>query len=72
MRIHVGIVSVVFFLSLLSPALSQERYESAPVLSASRILPPALLSGPNHRVQERVTSDGIVNILQDRFAVRHV
>jgi hypothetical protein len=39
------------------------------VLSASKILPPALLSGPNHRVQERVNSDGIVNIyrIDSRF-----
>ena len=41
---------------------AQSGYEPIPVLSASRILPPELLSGPNHRVQERVRSDGIVNI----------
>lgn len=43
-------------------AAAQTGYEPVPVLSASRILPPELLSGPNHRVQERVRSDGIVNI----------
>jgi hypothetical protein len=31
------------------------------VLSASRILPPELLSGPNFRVRERVTNDGFMN-----------
>ena len=41
---------------------AQAGYEPVPVGSASKILPPALLSGPYHRVQERVTSDGIVNI----------
>jgi hypothetical protein len=40
----------------------QPSYENKPVLSASKILPPELLSGPNHKVQDRVTSDGIVNI----------
>ena len=48
---------------------AQAGFEPKPVLSASRILPPELLSGPNHRVQERVTSDGIVNIyrIDSRF-----
>jgi hypothetical protein len=40
---------------------AQQAYESPPVLSASKILPPELLSGPNHRVQERVTNDGFMN-----------
>src|SRR5678809_629741 len=46
------------------PAFAQQPYESAPVLSASKILPPELLSGPNHRVQERVTNDGYLNTYQ--------
>jgi hypothetical protein len=48
---------------------AQTGYEALPVLSASRILPPALLTGPNHRVQEQVKSDGIVNIytIDSRF-----
>src|SRR5688500_8676122 len=47
----------------------QPSYETKPVFSASKILPPELLSGPNHRVQDRVTSDGIVNIyrIDSRF-----
>jgi hypothetical protein len=40
---------------------AQQGYESPPVLSASKILPPELLSGPNHKVQERVTNDGFLN-----------
>ena len=48
---------------------AQPTYEPLPVFSASKILPPELLAGPNHRVQERVTSDGIVNIyrIDSRF-----
>src|SRR5688572_1332672 len=48
---------------------AQSGFESLPVLSASKILPSELLSGPNHRVQEKVTNDGIVNIykMDSRF-----
>jgi len=55
-------LSFIFALALPPPVPAQQRYEPAAVLSASKILPPELLSGPNHRVQERVTNDGIVNI----------
>jgi len=41
---------------------AQGGYEAIPVLSASTILPPSLLSGPNHKVQERVVNDGFANI----------
>jgi len=41
---------------------AQSGYESVPVLSASKILPPELVAGPNHRVQERVLNDGFLNI----------
>ena len=44
------------------PAFAQQGFEPVPAGSASKILPPELLSGPNHRVQEQVRSDGIVNI----------
>ncbi len=43
---------------------AQQAYESSQVLTASKILPPELLSGPNHRVQEKVTNDGYLNIYQ--------
>ena len=36
-------------------------YENAQVLEAARILPPDLLSGPNHQVEERVQNDGFLN-----------
>lgn len=46
------------------PALgnaAQGGYEPPTTLSASQILPPDLLSGPNHRVEERVYNDGYLN-----------
>jgi len=48
---------------------AQPGYEPLPIFSASKVLPPELFSGPNHRVQERVRSDGIVNIytIDSRF-----
>jgi hypothetical protein len=42
-------------------AFAQQAYEAPPILAASRILPPELVSGPNFRVQERVTNDGYLN-----------
>jgi hypothetical protein len=60
-------VSALVMASLLGvvlPAFAQQGYEAPPVLSASKILPPELLSGPNHRVRERVTNDGYLNIYQ--------
>jgi hypothetical protein len=43
------------------PAFAQQGYESPPVLSASKILPPELWSGPNFQVRESVTNDGYLN-----------
>jgi len=53
----VGILVLQTTLSL----AAQSGYESVPVLSASKILPPELLAGPNHHVQERVVNDGFLN-----------
>ena len=58
---------VLAALLIFQPAFTiaaQQAYESAPVLSASKILPPELLSGPHHRVQEAVTNNGYFNIYQ--------
>src|SRR5258706_11223556 len=60
----VGALVVVALLGVVFPAFAQQGYETSPVLSASKILPPELLSGPNHRVEERVTNDGYLNIYQ--------
>jgi len=38
------------------------RYESATILKASEILPPDLVKGPHHQVDERVVNDAYLNI----------
>src|SRR5438309_1503114 len=51
-------------LLVLQPALiaaADKGYESAATLSASKILPPELRAGPNHRVEETVYNDGYLN-----------
>src|SRR5262249_61095331 len=45
-----------------APAMAPKKCATPAVLNASRILPPQLLSGPNHRVQEQVRNDGFINI----------
>lgn len=55
-------IALVFLISAPAVKLSaQSRYEAATVLNASQILPPDVLAGPNHRVQERVYNDGYLN-----------
>jgi len=69
---HLNELLAQLLIALVLPGLSgmaatadaQQGYEAPAVLSASKILPPELLSGPNHRVQERVTNDGYLNIYQ--------
>ena len=53
----------LFVVLLLGTALraAARRYESSPVLKASQILPRELVSGLNHRVEERVINDGYQN-----------
>jgi hypothetical protein len=55
-------LSAILFFPLNAGFAAQSGYEQIPVLSASKILPPELLTGPNHHVQERVTNDGFLNI----------
>jgi len=43
-------------------SVAQERFESPPTFQASKILPADILSGPNHRVDERVANDGVMNL----------
>jgi hypothetical protein len=40
---------------------AQQAYEPPATLSASQNLPPDVLAGPNHRVEERVYNDGYLN-----------
>lgn len=60
-RVAGFILSVLLVLGPVPGTLAQERYEAPPVLSASKILPREILSGPNHAVEERVVNDGFLN-----------
>jgi hypothetical protein len=42
----------------------QGQYERAPVFRASQILPPDLVTGPSHRIDETVRNDGVMNLYQ--------
>lgn len=44
-----------------SGAAAQPAYERLPAFGASAILPPELLSGPNHRVADAVRNDAYLN-----------
>lgn len=55
------LLGVVFLRGESRIATAQERYESPQTLRASRILPPELLSGPYHGVEEQVLNDGFLN-----------
>jgi len=57
----VSALVTVLVLGVGLPAFAQQGYESPPVLSASKILPPELWSGPNFQVRESVTNDGYLN-----------
>jgi hypothetical protein len=51
-------------ISLFQPVVglaAQPAYETPPTLSASQILSPDLLAGPNHRLEEKVSNDGYLN-----------
>ncbi len=68
MRDFVAIMSVSFAVATAIPAAA-EPFEQPPVLQASQILPEALVSGPEHRVDENVVNDGYMNHyrIQSRF-----
>ena len=56
-----SMIAAIVFLQPTFAVAAQYEYESSAVLNASQILPPELLAGPNHRVEEKVTNDGYVN-----------
>ncbi|HKA33949.1 MAG TPA: hypothetical protein VKH64_12090 [Candidatus Binatia bacterium] len=55
-------LALIYFLEPLLLFAAQPAYEAPAILSASKILPPDLISGPHHRVQEQVRNDGYLNI----------
>jgi hypothetical protein len=44
-----------------APETSVSGFDTPPVLDAADFLPPALLKGPNHEVDRKVTNDGVSN-----------
>ncbi len=61
-------VATIFVLGLVFahlsavPALAQSTgFEEAPILSAKDRVAPEVLSGPHHRVDDRVVNDGFMN-----------
>jgi hypothetical protein len=74
-----GVTGAVFFLILcVCGALSVSRaepqgFQRAPIiLQASQVLPKELLSGPNYKVKETVTSDGFINIYEIESPYGHL
>jgi hypothetical protein len=57
------VVGILVFQPVVALA-AQPAYEPPTTLSASKILPPDLLAGPNHRVEEKVSNDGYLNTYQ--------
>ena len=54
--------SLLFLFAFSSSSFAANAaYENAPALQASKILPPEILSGPNHRVEDKVVNDGYLN-----------
>jgi len=52
-----------------NPSMAQTEFESPPMFRASKILPPELLAGPDHRIVEQVVNDGYMNVytINSRF-----
>src|SRR6188474_2059192 len=55
------VLIVVAFVVLPGVSAIAAQFEPPTTLNASQILPPDLLSGPNHCVEERVYNDGYLN-----------
>ena len=51
----------LFLIGIAYNVSAQDQYESLRMLKASEILPPDSLSGPNHRIEEKVINDGYIN-----------
>jgi len=54
-------VCLILWATLLSVTATAAEFETPPERSAMDLLPPALLSGPNYRVDSRVRNDGFMN-----------
>ncbi len=54
------ISSILFLFSFGSAVLAEEQYEQEQDFKASKILPSNILSGPNHKIDEKVFNDGFL------------
>ena len=55
-------VALATLLGFAAPAGAAEPFEQPPVWRAADVLAPAMLSGPNHRVEDPVHNDGLMNL----------
>jgi hypothetical protein len=63
MRSYPAVRFIAFIAALLAgTAATAADFETPVVLSASKVLPPDLVRGPNHQVEDRVTNDGFLNV----------
>ena len=62
--LFIAVITAIFVLGSADVSFSSdssEAYEDAQVLEAGKILSPDVLSGPNHKVEEKVQNDGFLN-----------
>jgi hypothetical protein len=68
-RSRLLLACLALVLAASAPALAGDDFERAPVERASDLLPPELLKGPYHHVDEEVTTDGFLRIYTVRSEV---
>ena len=59
-----AVCTSIFVFSIANESFSSDtpkNYEDSQVIEAGKILPPDVLSGPNHKVDEKVQNDGFLN-----------
>lgn len=55
------IILLLLLFLLPTAVLAESDYETPPDLKASDVLPPEMVVGPNHKVEEKVENDGFLN-----------
>lgn len=61
LRAFVAIGCMIICVGVTSTATAKSEYENPPALKASKILLAAIISGPHHRVDDKVFNDGYIN-----------
>ena len=59
--VALGTLAGASMLPAVFAAVGAQEFEEAPILQANQVLPPNLVSGPNHTVDETVENDGVLN-----------